>query len=221
MGFYYWSAFNWIPLGIAYGLLLLAFWGIARYMRGAKWSSSWLVGIGLLFLVLPISEELWIAWNFGQACKDAGTFVYKKVQVEGFYDDTRTTHAGVPSPQAIKSFDDSGYRFLEMRGLEKFVRLEKTDGHWRAVVLERPTARYWYTHPHNRTPIGFKVDKIERVVSDSFSGEILARETRFAREAPWYFVHVSAPTMLCPVPGQGPLAKYGSIYNLALTPLKD
>jgi hypothetical protein len=219
MGFYYTSLLSTIPLAIAYAVLGLVYWGIVRATRAARWRRTVLSAIGVVFLLLPISEELWIAWNFGQACKEAGTFIYKKVRVDGFYDDTRTTHAGMPTPQAVESFEHSGFRFLEMRGREKFVRLEKIDGQWKPIVLDRPTARYHYTKPYSHTSVGHKIKMFEYLVRDTQAGEVLARERTYAREAPWYFVSLDRPTLFCPVSGRYGEKIHATIYDLVLQPL--
>jgi hypothetical protein len=82
-----------------------------------------------VFLVLPVAEELWIAWNFGQACKEAGTFIYKKVQVEGFYDSTMRS--------AYENTRPGRYRFVEhatedRKGIE---RVERADDAARSKAL--------------------------------------------------------------------------------------
>jgi hypothetical protein len=142
MIFYYTSTFSVLLLGITYAALALLIGGIAYLTRNVRRQKIILVGIAAVFLVLPVSEELWTAWNFGQACKGAGTFIFKTVRVDGFYDSTRITHAGTPTPQAVKSFEHSGYRFLEMRGQRNYVRVERTDdGQWKATTLDHPTAR--------------------------------------------------------------------------------
>jgi hypothetical protein len=107
MGFYYYSIFSVIPLAIAYGLLALVYWGVVRATRGARARTAILSAVGVILLILPISEELWIAWNFGQACKEAGTFIYKKVSVDGFYNDTGAS---------LELVRTGGYRFIEGRG---------------------------------------------------------------------------------------------------------
>lgn len=87
MRFYYWTGLSWLILLPTYiigaGLITLLWWWLAKRMK-----RSW-VAIVLLYAVLAIApwvEELWIAWNFGQLCKKgAGIFVFKSVEVEGFY----------------------------------------------------------------------------------------------------------------------------------------
>ena len=220
MGFYYTSFFSIIPLAIAYAVLGLAFWGIVRATRGRRWRKPILIVAAVGFLLLPVSEELWIAWNFGQACKEAGTFIYRKVQVEGFYDDTRTTHAGPPTPQAVKSFEESGYRFLEMKGQEKFVRIEKADGQWRAFMLDRPTARYHYKWPNpHGDQVAHKVGKSERIVIDTETNEQIARYTGFGRRPPWFWIGLDTPAFACDAPGRWPLTRGNPlIYREALIP---
>jgi hypothetical protein len=221
MGFYYISIFSIIPLGIAYGILALIYWGVARVTRGARARTAILSLVGVIFLILPISEELWIAWSFGQACKEAGTFISKKVQVEGFYDDTRSTHAGTPTPQAVDSFEKSGYRFFEMKGREKFVRIEKSDGQWKPVVLDRPTARYHFrvTDPMDGTRVAYKVSRSGSVVIDKETNEEIARYTSFGRSPPWFFVGLDVPGYACDVPGGWPYTRKSRlVYQEALIP---
>jgi hypothetical protein len=220
MGFYYISIFSLIPLAIAYGLLALVFWGLTRITREMRGRKAVLVAVGAVFLVLPVAEEVWIAWNFAQACGEAGTFIYKRVQVEGFYDDTRTTHAGPPTPQAVKSFEESGYQFLEMKGKEKFIRIEKTDGNWRAVVLDQPKARYHYRWPDPYgVRVAHKVGKSERLVIDTETNEQIARYTGFGRRPPWFWIGLDTPPFACDAPGRWPLARGNPlIYREALIP---
>jgi len=78
--------------------LLLVIWFIGTGLLA--WFGSWLrkrmkhawvvmVPLFLLLYIGPIAEELLISRNFGQLCKkDAGIFIYKTVEVEGFYDST-------------------------------------------------------------------------------------------------------------------------------------
>jgi hypothetical protein len=219
MGFYYINTFSIALLGVAYILLLLAFWGVARLTREMPGRKAVHAVIGVVFLILPVGEELWIAWNFGQACKEAGTFIHKKVQVEGFYDDTRTTHAAPPTSQAVESFEKSGYRFFEMRGREKFVRIEKIADKWIPTVLDRPTAKYYYKWPDRGTRVAHKVGKSETVVIDTQTNEQIARYTRFGRRPSWFWIGLDVPAFACDAPGRWPLTKDSlSVYREVLIP---
>jgi len=144
MGFYYFSIFSIVPLGIAYGMLFLVYWGIARLTRGIPGRKALLVVVGMVFLILPVAEELWIAWNFGQACKEAGTFIYKKVQVEGFYDSTMRS--------AYENTRAGHYQFVEhatedRKGIE---RVQLADDEARVKALT------WFTktYPGKERPKG-------------------------------------------------------------------
>jgi hypothetical protein len=158
MGFYYVSVFSIVLLGVIYAGLLLLFWGIARLTRGVRGRKVLLVFVGAVFLVLPIAEELWIAWNFGQACKEAGTFIYKKVEVEGFYDSTMRS--------AYENAKPGRYKFVEhatedRKGIE---RVERADDESRAGALA------WYAerNPGEGLPKGksviYSVSDKERIV---------------------------------------------------------
>jgi hypothetical protein len=181
-----------------------------------------------VFLLLPIAEELWIAWRFAQACENAGTFIYKKVQVEGFYDETRPADPRPPTEQAKRSMDASGYRFHERprygrrSGSSEVVRFEKVGDDWRVTLLDRPTARYHfrYSDAMSGTPWGHKIIRSGSVVIDSESNYEIARYASFGRRPPWFFVWLDTPAFACDAPGRWPLTK-GSrlIYPEVLIPV--
>ena len=197
MGFYYISIFSIMLLLVIYAVLFLLYLGVARLTRGMPGRKALLLVVGVAFLLLPIGEELWIAWNFGQACKQAGTFVYKKVEADGFYDDTRTTHAGKPTNQAAASFNKLGYRFLEMKGPNGgVVHLEKADGQWRATIISHPTARYHY-RTRDHIPVSLKVVKHESVVTDTQEQQVIGREIIVGRYPPWFFIGLDVPQLQC------------------------
>jgi len=205
MRFFPWSPFSWLILGPLYlgGAAVIAFvcWLLAK-----TWKPAWLLAIPLLLVlaVAPLWEELGIAYNFGKLCKkDAGIFVYKTVEVDGFYDDTRPTHSGQPTPQAAESFDKGGYKFYELvlrdrkGGVNRVVHIEKQDEIWTPTVLDHPTARYHYRWPVKSETVSHKIVKGERVVIDDQTGEVLGRHLNYARKAPWFFVHLDRPNMGC------------------------
>ncbi|SRR5581483_8512868 len=217
MRFYYVSIFSVIFLGLIYAVgtaLLVGLWYALR-----RWKSAWMLMLPLFVLLYigPIAEELWISWNFGQLCKkDAGIFVYKTVKVEGFYDDTH-------SWTARRMREEPGYRFLEGRGDKSgkaiYWRHERAGDQIRSFTIDHPTARYHYIRPDSHRPVQHKIERNSREVIDSQTGEVLAKEVSYGREPPWFFIHLDRPVMLCPEPGQHPLSRYGSVYNLALKPI--
>jgi len=221
MGFYYFSFFG-TALALLVSLITAGvFWFVWRGVLKRR-IPSWAFLVSLpFFLVLPWAEELWIAWNFGQACKEAGTFIHKKVQVEGFYDETRTTHAGTPTPQAVASFEESGYRFFEMKGKQAYVRIEKHEGRWVTTTLVRPTARYHFrmTDPMDGTPWGHKIIRFGSVVFDTETNQEIARYIGFGRGAAWYFIGLDVPGFACDSPGNWPYTRKSRlIYREALIP---
>jgi hypothetical protein len=216
MRFYYYSFFGVLLILLVYalgGALLGALWFALR-----RWERAWILMLPLfaLLLILPWAEELLIAWNFGQLCKkDAGIFVYHKVQVDGFYDSTMRS--------GYENIDRVGYRFMEQpsRDKAKIEHIEKSNDVWKVTILDRPTARYQYVWTDQDTPMSHKVDRIERAVLDAELNQQLARDTKYRRRAPWFYVGLDRPVMLCSAPGADPLQRTGSVSTLALEPTKN
>lgn len=211
MRFYYLSAFS-LMLYFLYLALVAgtfsAFWRLFRL----KFSNPIYWVFIATVVIAPWVEELYIAYKFGELCrKDAGTYITKAVEVEGFYDDT--THWW-------RQLAESQYRFVESKDViyRKLWRVERAGDEIRHFEIKNPTARYRYSEPHMHTPVAHKVSKIERIVADAATGEILARETKYARKPYWFFIGLGAPAMLCPAPGQDPDEKYGVIYERVLKP---
>ena len=142
MGFYYVSIFSVMLLLVIYGGLFLLWWGIARVTRGMPGRKALLALVGVVFLILPVGEEVWIAWNFGQACKQAGTFISKKVQVGGFYDDT--------TGWGPRQLSESRYQFMESRDVlsGKLIRVEPASDAFR----DRAIAWYAEGNPGKAKP---------------------------------------------------------------------
>lgn len=85
--------------------------------------------IGVIFLLLPLSEELWIAWNFGRACTQAGTFIHKKVHVDGFYDES--------GGGALELVQADGYQFVESRTRRGVTRITAGDEQFLKEAMQR------------------------------------------------------------------------------------
>lgn len=212
MRFYYISIFSVMFLGVLYLLgtgLLVWIW-----YRLRKWKWAWMVMVPLFVLLYigPIAEELWIAWNFGRLCsKDAGIFVYKTVQVEGFYDDTHGWRAD--------KLRASGYQWVEGRGADSYWRHEQVGNEVRSSKIDRPTARYWYRWSDFNTPVGYKIFKQGELIVDQHSGEILGTSVMYGRKSPWFFIALDDPGMSCPRPGEDPMKKSGLLYKTILLPM--
>jgi hypothetical protein len=134
MRFYYFSIFSVMlyagVISIAIVLLTMAWvWFLKFKLRNPLY---WILVAALL--VGPWVEELWIAYNFDRLCrKDAGVFINKTVEVEGFYDDT--------SGWGPRQLSESKYRFMESRDIlsHKLLRVERTDDESRDRALK------WYS----------------------------------------------------------------------------
>ncbi len=122
-------------------LLVAIFYFGALYVVRQIWKENLkrpFTGVGAwvvvaVVLVAPWSEELWIAYNFGQLCrKDAGIFINKTVEVAGFYDDT----AG----WGVRQLAESGYAFMESKDVmdRSLSRVERSDDKARDQALR------WY-----------------------------------------------------------------------------
>jgi len=207
------SAFMITPIGLAIIALYSFAIGavtllLSRLLKNLRWRWWLLAPPTLLLMALPWAEEAWIAWHFNQACKDAGVKVYRTVEVEGFYDGTQST--------AFHYIDKYGFRFMEQQEDNgKILHVEGMMGNWTKIVLDSPSARYRLVYRYQPTPyrieepIGWRLQKMERQVIDSQTGEILGRDTIIKRrysmaDAVWIGLFGSYPK-LCPGP-QSPLS---------------
>ena len=181
------NAFQITPFGIviiasysfAIGVFALV---ISRLLKNLHWR-WWLLAPPMLFLfALPWAEEAWIAWHFNEACKEAGVKVFRQLEVDGFYDGTIGT--------GYSFIEDYGFKFMEEKTNDgKIAHTERPDGQWKTTILEKPTARYHVTYAYHprphvyEEPIGWRLEKIERRIVDSQTGEILGRDVVINRWA--------------------------------------
>ena len=167
MGFYYISIFSIVPLAIAYLIVSLVFLGVVALTRGTRGRALILAVSAVVLFALPVSEEFWIAWRFGQACKEAGTVVYKKVEVDGFYDATMRS--------AWENTKPGRYRFVEEATEDRkaFERVEQVDDE----VRDKALAWYAAQNPGQGLPkgksISYPISDRERIVV--FSNGVDAR----------------------------------------------
>jgi hypothetical protein len=192
------------PFGI---ILALPFYGLALFVLYRLWrrqkASPWRWGLPLLvpmLLVMPFVDEYWIRWNFERACEEAGVKVYRKAEAEGFFNAT-----GSPSSDMVEKL---GFRFTEGLTLDGkgIAHEEKIDGKWHRTILAQPQARYHYRYadPRQWVPAGFQINRMEKQVVDSESGEVLGRDVKFERypgfvEGLWIRYLGSGQT-ICPNP---------------------
>jgi len=105
MRFYYASFFSSLLWIVFCAVAIPLFWLIwsKGFDRKFTWRSALISAV--VIAMLPWAEEWWIASSFGYYCrKDAGVFVYKTVEVDGYYNGTGAVTRIVDGP---------AYKFIE------------------------------------------------------------------------------------------------------------
>jgi hypothetical protein len=218
------------PLYLVQLVAIGALWWVFSKLNAKLW-----VPLAATAVLLPVAaiwpwwEELGIAYNFGQLCKkDAGIFIYKTVEVEGYFDATRAARADPVPKEVAESFDRQGYRFYEevlpdfRGGRNRVVRFEKVDGVWTPTVLDHPTAKYRYATNIYGSKAGHKITRQESTVTDQMSGEVIGRYVEYGRRAPWFYIGLGEASFSCDGPDGGPNSKYNRlIHREVLKPIRD
>lgn len=183
---------GWVPILLIW--MPLTVWLLRRVGREmtpglGKWTKLTLAA--LLMAAIPLGDDAYIQWQFNRLCRDAGLHYEKKIEVEGFYDDT-TNLFGAPgpinSPQAIESFERLRFRFFESKAAGdpgRHTHIEKVDGKWQVTILDRSTARYHYRNSRQHERIGFRLQVQEYVIVDSQSSNVVARKSIYTRYPGW------------------------------------
>ncbi len=209
--------FDYIIIVVFYALaatvLLFAWLWLRRW-----W--SWrlvIVPVALAALIAPWADEVWIAWRFGQLCKDAGVHVYRQVEADGYLNATSESPYSnlkpvlVVKPSEVARFDKEGFKFVEylLQG-GKVWRTERVpEGLWRNMS-DHPKARYHYkfADPRQEVPIGLKIEKREVLVVDAQTNDVIAREIGYNRYPAWvqrlWIGSFGSGLVQCPDPGKGP-----------------
>jgi hypothetical protein len=191
MRFYYFSLFSWLAYAIVVAVVLPLLWLVWTRILKLKTANPTFWVLIAAIVVGPWVEELWIAYNFDRLCrKDAGAFINRTVEVDGFYDDTR---------QWWRQLQESGYQFVESReyGTKNYWRVELLGGGVRHFKIDQPTARYHYRTVNNAMPVAHQIKRFEDVVLDNQTGEILGRYTNYTRGAYWFFISLDRPIIEC------------------------
>lgn len=240
------SNFQITPIGVAiigiYSAIVwfVLVWPISRMLKTSRlrWPIAWLVAIPLL--AAPWAEEAWIAWHFGEACKDAGVTVYRQVEVEGYASGLNKHYVKNSislgelfnqDPTQLASFEKQGFRFYEDLLADGGARhLERTGGRVMVTIRDIPEARYHYKYAYQpepsiiEEPIGWKLEKIERQVVDSQTGEILGRDISIHRGAPiadaLWAQFVGNSMTICPGPNVKPFVPPPPFPQAALKPVQ-
>lgn len=183
-------------------VILMAVLFLSRLLLKFRWKWVLLAPPAALLLSLPWAEEAWISWHFKEACKNAGVKVYRQVEAEGFYDESQET---------AYTYVEDGFKFMEhLEGEGKILHVERPLGQWQIKYLDRPSARYQLKYTYQPTyhsheePIGWKLEKVERQVIDSQTGEVLGRQIHVNRGLPiyeaWWAQSFGGAMVSCPSP---------------------
>lgn len=216
---------------LSVGLLLL----LARRLR--DWKGRWfiLAPLALVAIALPWADEIYIASRFAKLCEGAGVHVTRKVEVDGFFDQTTTGPSKpgrITSQQAIDVYEKNGYRFYERKTGDNVSHVEKVSGEWRITLLDRPTARYHYKRIvdyrdsegiHYEKRVDHKIEMTGEVVIDSQTGEEIARKVQYMRYPGWvehlWVRFFGSGQELCYGPLNEPdKQKRGLLYDYVLKP---
>lgn len=237
------SNFQITPIGVALigiysGFVwLVVTWPVVRLLKGSClcWPIAWAVAAP--FLAAPWAEEAWIAWHFTEVCKDAGVKVYREVKVEGYVDGSsrssrRSVNPGLwkLDPGSLESFDRAGYRFVEnVLDDGGVLRVERHHEGLLATVLNHPTGRFRLQYAYqpesnsHEEPVGWKLERVERQVIDSQTGEILGRDVSIKRSAPMadalWAQFIGSTLRMCPGPDVQPYAPPPPFPQAVLKPI--
>jgi hypothetical protein len=124
-------------------------------------------------LVAAVAEAVYVDMRFKALCATGGTQIKQRVVVEGFYDAEFRRETW----ETFLRTGENGYRFVEWRDEGGRVwRSERVDpGEVRRLPLDKPTARYHWRNPEFASPYGHLVKRREETITDSATGEVIAR----------------------------------------------
>jgi hypothetical protein len=228
------------PIGIvviavySFLILIITFF-ISRLLLRFRWKWMVLAPPTITLLSLPWVEEAWISWHFNEACKDAGVTVSRQVEVEGYLDalsPKEKRHVKVGShlvPQPV-DFEQQGYVYYEEALIEGgATRVEREGDRLIASIFEKPKSRYVLKRHYQPGPgiyeelIGWKLQKIERQIIDSQTGEVLGRDRTIKRVLPSHEALIAGlfgpPIVMCPGPNVKPFVPQLPFPQAVLKPI--
>jgi hypothetical protein len=133
MRFYYFSLFSWLAYAIVVAVVLPLLWLVWTRILKLKTAKPAFWVLIAAIVVGPWVEELWIAYNFDRLCRrDAGVFVNKTLEVDGFYDSTMRSGYEITKRAHFKFVE---HPTEDRKGTER-VEL--------ATTAERDMALRWY-----------------------------------------------------------------------------
>jgi hypothetical protein len=180
-------------LGVTIVYILIAFgvsYLIAKWVKvkwGEKRAGYALIGTIAAFFLIPAAiafgEQVYFKHYL---CGQAGVMIYKSVEgVEGF------RHYYLGQDVTNKVLKHYGYRFLESKKSKSSGKLSlyTLDGSGNVVREEAELPVSKYALEYNQKEIG---EKIQYVISDVKTGDVLATYTNYDRGPNWYKPWLSA-----------------------------
>lgn len=208
------------------GVLVL----IGLRIKDKQWGKIIIGPLALIALALPWVDEVLVAWNFKEICKDAGAQISRTVEVEGYLNDTSRTLSSdfakpefITDPGAILNFDRSGYRYVESLFKDgKVWHLERVEGGIQASILSEPRARYFFRTPMSDVDAGPAASCSEDVIVDSETNQTIAKYRYCKRYASfperlWLGLLHRGPIAYCP---SGTKELKGMLYRHVLIPVR-
>ena len=173
-----------IYIFIVITVVIAPLWIIVLKSRSWRW---WAISpMAILLISYPIAEELWIQHQFSRLCDDAGIHIQRKVFAYGYFDssknDSVTGDRVYKNNDLYKNIKDSGFRYIERKTENGNVRhIEIVNGKISEAILNKPESQYYLINTHNHVPIAHRIVKMQWVIKDIVSNEIIGRDTKYAR----------------------------------------
>jgi hypothetical protein len=167
------------------GLTVVFPWRTFLKEKAWKW---WVITpIAIPLLAAPVAEEIWIAYHFKEACKDAGVHIKRKAEVDGYLNATSSSVSSSsitegPLRKEVSDFEKQGFKYKESLLADgKIMHLERKNNWLYVSILDQPVARYHVRRTHSHDVIGYQIKKYEREVFDTVEKEVIGRDTKYAR----------------------------------------
>ncbi|MDY6867055.1 MAG: hypothetical protein SVT56_04000 [Chloroflexota bacterium] len=171
-------------IAVVFVIVVLPMWILVLKEKSWKW---WFITpVSFLLIATPVVEELWIQHKFENLCKDAGIHIQRKVYAYGYFDSSKNdimkSDRVYKNNELYKNIKNSGFRYIERKTNNGKVRhIEITNGKISETLLNKPESQYYLINTHNHVPVAHRIVKMQWVIKDMESNEIIGRDTKYAR----------------------------------------
>lgn len=161
--------------------LPLATWVIWRLIRRSGYQGFRAATLGAACLAIaaaiPLADVVIHSRNMAKACQQAGLHIYRKVQVDGYYDPDQSQE--VLSRHAYR-FIEYGARYVQVYRVERQV-----DGSFVKFRLKEPTAEYEIDYESNTTDSGRGVNRLRWWAKNRITGDVIGEYLGFSPYYGW------------------------------------